>query len=229
MAIVEFCGFPGSGKSTVGRLLIDRLRSCGGSVIDRPVADESLHARYVGSTPVGTVAEALKYGIERPSWARPLWAIVRRSRSRRTVRSMIRIQNQLRTALALGGSNQLVLDEWFVHEAWLATIDSQRVTPQQVQEVLRAVSVGLSRIPRLLVRLDAPPSIAAARVLSREQITSFDRFSQDELEGILGDAYRSLDVLCRTAAENAPLLTFDTSVLTPCEVVEQLVPHVRAL
>jgi hypothetical protein len=162
-------------------------------------------------------------------WGRALLAVFRESQSRQTVRSVVRIQNQLRTALALGTSHKLILDEWFVHQAWLATIESPGVTVKSVQEVVRRISTDLSPVPRLLILLTVPPAVAASRVLSRREATAFDRFSHAALETVLADAQESLKLLCRTCAEGATLLTFDTAVMAAADVVEDLLPRVRAL
>jgi hypothetical protein len=229
MSLIEFCGFPGSGKSTVGRLLVERLRASGERVVDRPAIDQDLHARYVGATSLGTAAEAFKYGVRRPTWGRALWTVFLQSKSRGTARSIVRIQNQLRASLAFGGAHKLVLDEWFVHQAWLATIESPGVTVGSVQQVIRRIADDLSRVPRLLILLSVSPTVAASRVLSRKEATAFDRFSHFALEQVLTDAHASLDLLCRTSAERSTFVTFDTGLMTPTDVVEELLPQVRAL
>jgi shikimate kinase len=229
LPLIEFCGFPGAGKSTIGRLLIERLRASGDTVVDRPAVDRELESRYVGATSLVTAVEALRYGARRPEWGRRMWRMVSRGRSRQTIRSLIRIQNQLRTSLALGATHQLVLDEWFVHQAWLVTLESRRVTVPAVQQLLRSIAFDLSGIPRLLIFLTAPPSVAALRVLRREEVTSFDRLSHTELAAVLTDARDALHALCATASENSTLLTFDTSVAVPSEIVEELMPRVRGL
>ena len=155
--------------------------------------------------------------------------IVSRGRSRQTIRSCVRIQNQLRTSLALGATHQLVLDEWFVHQAWLAILESPQITVAAVQQILRSIAVDLSGIPRLLILLTAPPSVAASRVLRREEVTSFDRLSHTELAAVLTDARDTLHALSTSASENSTLLTFDTSVVAPAEIVEELLPRVREL
>ncbi len=228
MSLIEFCGLPGSGKTTVNALLIERLRESGAKVVDRQSADREIESRYVGAVPVSTAAEAVRYGFSQPSWRRAALGVLRRSPSRRTVRSVIRIQNQLRVSLALGAAQQIVLDEWFVHEAWLASAESRRVRVPDVQPLLREVSAELATIPRLLVRFTVSPTIAAARVVARSQKTWFQRLSTNDLVELFYEANAGLDLLCRTSCEGSTrLVVIDTTNKTPTDIVERLLPTIR--
>lgn len=211
------------------RLLVDRLRASGATVVDRLAADHEIQSRYVGFASASTAAKALAYGICRPDWSSAVFGVLRHSQSRRTVRSVVRIQNQLRVSIALAKANQLVLDEWFIHEAWLAIAESRRVQIRHMENLLRHVSARLATIPRLLVRLRVSPAIAASRVLSRAENTWFQQLSHVELVRLLDEANASLDVLARASCENSTaVVMLDTSETSPSEIVAQLLPQVRA-
>jgi hypothetical protein len=228
MALIEFCGLPGSGKSTVNRLLLGRLRAERDDVIDRHLADEEILTRYVGRESIATAAEAFKYGVCRPSWAWTAMGVLGRSPSRRTIRSVIRIQNQLRLSLALGSTHQLVVDEWVIHQGWLATLESPRVRVADIQRILRGVSESLATVPRLLVRLTVLPAVAAARVLSRPEQTWFQQLQQPDLTQMFERASASLDVLCETACEGgARTVNVDTTDAEPSEIADELFPQLK--
>lgn len=228
MSLIEFCGLPGSGKTTVNQLLVDRLRESGAAVVDRQSADEEIESRYVGPIGASTAAEAVRYGFSQPSWAHAALAVLRRSPSRRTARSVIRIQNQVRISLALAATQQFVLDEWVVHEAWLASAESHRVRVPDVQPLLREVSRGLGTIPRLLVRFTISPSIAAARVRGRRQKTWFQQLPTRDLTELFHEANTALDMLCRTSCEGSTrLVVIDTTNKTPADIVDRLLPTIR--
>jgi hypothetical protein len=170
----------------------------------------------------------LRYSVGRPTLARAAFGVLRQSQSRRTVRSLIRIQNQLRVSLALGRTHQMVLDEWFIHEAWLVVAESRRVKISDVEPVLRSVSTGLAAIPRLLVRLTVSPAVAAARVLSREQVTWFQERSYADLVSLFDQAHASMNVLCSSSrGDSTPVVTLDTSESTPAAIVDELLPRIR--
>jgi hypothetical protein len=228
MALVEFCGLPGCGKSTINRLLVDRLRSAGVRIVDRPIADREIKTRYVGAAAAGTAVEALRYSIAKPDWARAILPILCRSQSRETVRCMIRVQHQLRISLTLGRTQRFVLDEWLIHVAWLALAYSNRVRLQDIQDLIRSVSTELEAIPRLLVRLTASPAVAASRVLSRPDKTWFQELSHERLVRMFDDGSGSLDVLCKTACVGSTrMISFDTTDTSPIRIVDELLPQIK--
>lgn len=197
--VVEFCGLPGAGKSTMARALVERLRRSGVPAVDvmAPLGPEAgrearlaRKAAAVGRSALDpdawriAAAVGLRSGQAdaRDRIARPLNLLVVRAAAARAARRR----------------GVHVLDQGPLQEWWSAALraDADRV-------LARAAADGPAHAD-LLVRVDTPVDVLVARLAGRAG-------AQSRLEGLDPDEQRAelvrgeglLDALCSASVHSS--------------------------
>jgi broad-specificity NMP kinase len=190
--VVEFCGLPGAGKSTIAGALVASLRLQGipTTEVMAPIGPAATRAERLrrktvviarGMTHAGGVAVAGNVGFRsgqaagRDRVARPANLLVVRDAVRR----------------AKGREGIHVLDQGPVQEWWSAALRADDT------RVLRWAATDPAPRTDLVVRVDAPLELLAHRLAGRgERQSRLEGVSGADLEAELARGQRLLDALC---------------------------------
>lgn len=231
--VVELCGLPGAGKTTLAADVVDRLRESGLSAVvaDAPISAAVPFAqrsmRKVGllaSTVAARPGEALRA-------ARRLGAGQPNGRDRLAVP----VQWCVTSAVVSSAGRRpglSVLEEGLVQALWSAQLSARSPYAADVRRML-AYRSG-SATPDLVVHLDVPVEVALARLRARESRHSrVQRMSDAQQIDILGHG----DWLLRrilaawTDLGCGPVLSLRQQVATPAndDVAAKLTDHLRRM
>jgi thymidylate kinase len=186
--VVEFCGLPGAGKSTLARAVVARLRLQGVPTVEvmAPIGPDAgkagrmlrkalAVARGMGEPGLGEVVVAAAQRDGRDRLARPANLLVVRHALRRARR---------RDPVA-------VMDQGPVQEWWSAALRAR-----DREAVLAAAAADPAPEPDLLVRVDAPVEVLLERLAGRSVRQSrLEALDPAELRVVLDDGSFVLDRL----------------------------------
>jgi hypothetical protein len=190
--VVEFCGLPGSGKSTIARALVASLRLQGvaTSEVMAPIGPSARRGARIRRKSALIARGMMSRG--GPEIATNLgWRSGQAAARDRVARpaNLLVVRDAVRRARGRAGVH--VLDQGPLQEWWSAALraDSDRV--------LRWAAADPAPRADLVVRVDAPPDVLVARLARRPARQSrLEAVSGPELEQELQRGADLLDTLC---------------------------------
>jgi len=190
--VVEFCGLPGAGKSTIAGALVASLRLQGipTTEVMAPIGPAATRAERMrrktvviarGMTQPGGVAVAGNVGFRSRQQAG-------RDRVARPANLLV-VRDAVRRAKDRHGVH--VLDQGPVQEWWSAALRADDA------RVLRWAATDPAPRADLVVRVDVPADVLARRLAGRrERQSRLEGVSGEELAAEMGRGERLLDALC---------------------------------
>lgn len=173
--VVECCGIPGAGKTSVAALVAARLKDAGVSVEERPTVARDCLRASVGPSRVHTGLRVAARLIHRPRLAFAALTYLTHAKNRTAVLlRVVRMSHLARLdSMAVSRPARVVLlDEWLVHELMLATIEDETADERYPSQLARQCVAEWR--PDILVHCVAAPATAAARVNVRASGSSLD-------------------------------------------------------
>ena len=180
--VVELCGLPGAGKTTIAHAVAALLRRDGvdATVVDHRVSAATPRPLRVLRKAVAAARDLAADPLQESRAAKVLGANQSRARDKVAVPVQWWVTKRLVVQSRTGGG-VAVLEEGLVQGLWTAGLDSQGPSSA---ELVRFACTGA--LPDLVVHVDIPPLLAVERLTSRRsQHSRVQRLSPPEQVGVL--------------------------------------------
>lgn len=218
--VVEFCGLPGAGKSTIAAALVARLRL--GAVPTTEVMAPLGPVAGTGERLTRKVGRLVRMGTQRDAWGVARDVGLRsgqedvRDRIARPVNLLL-----VRDAVARAGRRPgvSVLDQGPVQEWWSAALRAD------ADRVLAWADADPAPRADLLVRVDVPDAVLLSRLGGRQGHQSrLERTDEVRQRAELHRGVELLDALCGQAARQVRLMRVDGCDPAAAAAVAEVIP-----